>query len=232
METSKRQNRAFLLILTAVSLTHLLLLLIPLTRPSAPAHAVTKTVQLSLERKNQPEPAAPIQAAEAEIPLEAIPVPETPLIAKQTDEPDTDSIRMTEDPPEPVEESPRSSAQILSWQFDYVPRKPLFGRAEQQNQDRPDYYVRERSSLETVLNEPSLQLPFADTRVYLVDSYDPGFAGSVQRFFDEVTVPFGWTTKNNTRVQCAWILVIAGCSWGHNSLFQRKAKKREGLLPD
>ena len=232
MVTSKRQNRAFLLMLTAVSVIHLLLLLIPLTRPSAPAPASLRTLQLSLERKNHPERTAAVQAVEAESPLEAIPAPETPLIAKRTDEPDTESIRITEDPAEPVEESPRSSAQVLSWQFDYETRKPLFGRAEQQTQDRPDYYVRERSSLETVLNEPSLQLPLADTRIYLVASYDPGFAGSVQRFFDEVTVPFGWTTKNNTRIQCAWILVIAGCNWGHNSLFQRKAKKRESILPD
>ena len=78
-----------------------------------------------------------------------------------------------------------------------------------------------------MLNSPSLQLPFADKRIYLVDSYSPGFGGSVERFFDNVTVPFGWTTNNNTRVQCAWVLVFAGCNWGHVSLFHREAKRRK-----
>jgi hypothetical protein len=40
-------------------------------------------------------------------------------------------------------------------------------------------------------------------------------------------VPFGFTTKNNTRVQCVWVLVFAGCGWGHKTLFYRPAKHRE-----
>jgi len=231
MEMNNRQNRAFLLMLSAVSVAHLLVLLIPLARPSAPAPTAVKTLQLSLERKVRPEPAAPVTVMEKEIPPEAPTAPETPVIAQRAEAPEINENRTTKIPAEPVEKSPQRSAQILSWQFDYETRKPLFSREEQQVQSRPDYHIRERSNLDAVLNEPSLQLPFADTRAYLVDHYDPGFAGSMQRFFDEVTVPFGWTTKNNTRVQCAWILVIAGCSWGHNSLFHKSAKKRESVLP-
>ena len=84
--------------------------------------------------------------------------------------------------------------------------------------------------LEEVLKQPSLQLPFRDTRIDLVDSYDPGFVGGVEKFFDTVTVPFGFTTKNNTRVQCAWILVLAGCAWGDASSYynaQTRARKRK-----
>ena len=95
--------------------------------------------------------------------------------------------------------------------------------------ERPDYYVRYRPALDDVLNEPSVQLPFHDTRIYLVDHYDSGFLGGMQKFWDDVTVPFGFTTKNNTRVQCAWVLVIAGCAWGDASLFYaaQRAKKRK-----
>lgn len=129
--------------------------------------------------------------------------------------------------PEPVAQAHDPRSRILSRQFEYETPESLFGPKEPMVDGKPEYYARYRPALKQVLNEPSLQLPFRDTRVYLVDSYSAGFGGSVERFFDNVTVPFGWTTKNNTRVQCAWVLVIAGCSWGHNSLFYREARKRK-----
>lgn len=81
---------------------------------------------------------------------------------------------------------------------------------------------------ENTLRTPTpLKLPFEDTRIYLVDSYDAGLGGSIERFFDKATVPFGWTTKGGTRIQCAWLMIIAGCSWGDKELFYRKARRRE-----
>lgn len=75
-----------------------------------------------------------------------------------------------------------------------------------------------------------IQLPFVDTRIYLVDSYDAGIGGSVERFFDSVTVPFGWTTEGGLRVQCAWMMIIAGCTWGDKELFYRKAERRKEIM--
>lgn len=123
---------------------------------------------------------------------------------------------------------PVNRARVLSSQFDFENRvdEPIFGSVEQQ-EGAPDFHVRQRTSLEMVLNQPSLQLPFEDTRIYLVDSYDDGIMGGIDRFWDTVSVPFGFTTKNNTRVQCVWVLVIAGCGWGHKSLFHRPARLRE-----
>ena len=117
---------------------------------------------------------------------------------------------------------------MLSSQFDYEKfgQKALFGSVKQ-TEDSPDFYVRQRTSLEMALNQPSLQLPFEDARIYLVDSYDAGFMGGLDKFWDTVSVPFGFTTKNNTRVQCVWVLVIAGCGWGHKTLFHRPARHRE-----
>jgi hypothetical protein len=128
-------------------------------------------------------------------------------------------------PQPPEHTAPRSL--LLSRQFELDTAEPMFGAVEPTTDDRPDFYLRQRAVLEDVLNEPSLQLPFRDTRIYLVDSYSPGLGGSVERFWDGVTVPFGWTTKNNTRIQCSWVLILAGCSWGHVSLFHQKAKRRK-----
>lgn len=121
-----------------------------------------------------------------------------------------------------------NSRRILSSQFDYEHsvRRPLFGTAETKA-DETDFHFRERATLETVLNQPSLQLPFEDTRTYLVDHYEDGIMGGIEKFWDRVTVPFGFTTSNNTRVQCVWVLVIAGCGWGHKSLFHQPARYRE-----
>jgi len=144
-------------------------------------------------------------------------LPPAPVIAPQPQVPDV--VRQT-----PSENRTR----VLSSQFDFENRvdEPLFGSVKQQ-EDGPDYHVRQRTSLEMVLNQPSLQLPFEDTRTYLVDSYDDGIMGGIDRFWDTVAVPFGFTTKNNTRVQCVWVLVIAGCGWGHKTLFHRPARLRE-----
>lgn len=124
--------------------------------------------------------------------------------------------------------TPQTGRRLLSSQFDLerAVQDPLF-ESRENIEEKPDFYFRQRASLEKALNEPSLQLPFEDTRIYLVDSYDDGFIGGMDKFWDSVSVPFGFTTKNNTRVECVWVLVFAGCGWGHTSLFYQPAKRRE-----
>lgn len=222
------QNRVFALILCAATLLHVLFLLIPVARQAIMAPKNMHSVQVRLQRPAAPQPPqvpvaepAPeeIQPEPAPPQTESMLAPATPSLAVQPPSPEPE--------PEKKNEATRTGRQVLSWQFDYEPDEPLFGHGVTPSETRPDFYLRDRAGLEDVLNAPSLQLPFADTRIYLVDSYSPGVGGSVERFFDSVTVPFGWTTKNNTRVQCGWVLVFAGCSWGHVSLFHREARKRE-----
>ena len=38
----------------------------------------------------------------------------------------------------------------------------------------------------------------------------------LQRFWDKLTPEFGWRTKNRTKVQCRWVLVIVACGWGRS----------------
>lgn len=221
MRSRLAQHRSFTLLLAAVTLLHLLLLLIPVVRPLLPENTTSPTVTVRLSTQPQqetvleplpePEPPEPPPLEPAEpVELAELPAPEPEPVA-----------------PAPVEKPQISAYRILSDLREKQDMDPLVNLDTSDQEDRPDYYVRYQPSVEDIINEPSLQLPFRDTRIYLVDSYDPGFMGGVQRFFDEVTVPFGFTTKNNTRVQCAWILVIAGCSWGDVSYYYANDKARK-----
>jgi hypothetical protein len=217
----KYNNRGLRVFLTLAIIVHVAFILVPLTRKMVTPVIESRSVQVQL--------LAPPRVSEK------LPVPE-PLVDKR--EPLAPILEKLPQapiarPPPPMHESVLrpplpNSKRVLSSQFDYqnTAQTPFFGSIEQK-EDAPDFYVRQRTSLEMVLNQPSVQLPFEDTRIYLVDSYDDGIMGGIDRFWDTVSVPFGFTTKNNTRVQCVWVLVIAGCGWGHKSLFYRPARHRE-----
>lgn len=215
------KHRSFTLVFAAVTLLHLLLLLVPVVRQQAferiPAPSIAIRLSPTPTQETAPEPLPepipfeppPLEAVEpielAELPA-ADPVPET---AQEQEEPQINAYRILSDLREKQEANPLANTPIVD------------------PKEQPDYFVRAQPVLEDVINESSLQLPFRDTRIYLVDSYDPGIEGSMQRFWNKVTVPFGFTTKNNTRVQCAWILVIAGCSWGDVSYYYAKDRARK-----
>ena len=209
-----------MVILTAATLAHLFLLLIPIARQQAgePDRLPSLTVRLE-SRAVEETPAPPPEPMEPEpsplLPVKPIELAELPAPA-----------------PEPVVTGKPETPRITAYRIlDDLRRKqekdPLASRQTADPAEGRDYFVRQQPVLEDVLNPPSLQLPFRDTRIYLVDSYDPGFMGGVQKFFDDVTVPFGFTTRNNTRVQCAWILVLAGCSWGDVSYYYAKDRARK-----
>lgn len=219
-----KDNPQFLSILAVVILLHGLMLLIPAVRQAVFDPTTAPVVQVTLQRPveaEQPEPAPepepePRQPVE---PIELADLPEAPQPPRESEpEPAT-----SEPAPPPV-----SAHRIISSMAEQRERDPLSVLDAGKPTERPDYYVRYRPALDDVLNEPSMQLPFRDTRIYLVDYYDEGFLGGMERFWDNVTVPFGFTTKNKTRVQCAWIMVIAGCVWGDASMFyaRQKARKR------
>jgi len=228
MFLQRQQNRRFTIILSVVFLLHVLMLFIPVARQVAQELELVNTVRIQLTRPPPVEEAISVRPEPLVEPRSAVPpmiVPRYPVELAET--PAAPPVPVTPKDAQKDPDQPGISGWILSRQFDYERTEPLFGWAEPEAEDQPDYFVRSRSSLEDVLNQPSLQLPFPDDRIYLVDSYAPGIGGSIDRFFDEVTVPFGWTTKGNTRVQCAWVLIIAGCNWGHISLFQQKAQRRK-----
>lgn len=233
MKVRLKKDRPFVLLLAAATLLHVLALLLPVAQRAIVSPAKPDTVQVRLQRPpavtaeapetgvdTLPEPAPQPVPLERPVPLvESRP---TPALAESAAPHPTPQPAPEQSPPETRPDSSR----VLSWQFDYESKAPVFGSRDSRPGDPAEFHLRARPGLDEVLNAPSLQLPFADTRIYLVDSYSPGIGGSVERFFDGVTVPFGFTTKSNTRVQCAWVLVFAGCNWGHISLFERKARLR------
>jgi len=215
MKAWKYNNRGLWLFFAMAIVVHAVFILALRTKKMVAP--VTERPSLQVQLISHPP------AVEVEPPLEPKPLvewrePEPPTLDELPPSPVTEP-----QPPTPVvvQQPPsRNTRRLLSRQFDYE------GFA-QGSEDKPDFYPRQRASLEMVLNQPSLQLPFEDSRIYLVDSYADGIMGVIDRFWDDVTVPFGFTTKNNTRVQCVWVLVIGGCGWGHKTLFYRPAKLRE-----
>jgi len=215
MNAWKYKNRGLWLFFALAIVVHAVFILALRTKEMA----VPATEHSSLQVQLISHP----QAVEVEQPLEPEPLVEwrEPISPALDDLPPAPVT--TPQPPAPVvvQQLPSNNAKrLLSRQFDYEDFVP-------EPEDRPDFYIRQRASLEMVLNQPSLQLPFEDSRIYLVDSYADGIMGGIDRFWDDVTVPFGFTTKHNTRVQCVWVLVFAGCGWGHKTLFYRPARLRE-----
>jgi hypothetical protein len=197
MGTRNYKNRNFVLIFVLATAMHLLLLLIPVVRQQATDMATSPALTIRLSRPQAP---APQPEPPPEVLTEPAPVEPSRL------EPVTPArlAELPADEPKPATSPRFDPYQVLSDIRERQKTDPLASSHDNVPAERPDYYVYQRPVLEEVLNEPSLQLPFRDTRIYLVNTYDEGFAGSVQRFFDDVTVPFGFTTRNNTRVQCAW----------------------------
>jgi len=233
MTAGTRQNRRFGAFLLAVSLLHAALLLIPAVRQGVLQAVPAPVVAIRLQKSAPPTPVAEV-APEAVAEPEPVTRPVPPPVATEPPTParPEPTPRVAEAAPPPAEPAPPviTAHRIISDLADARRRDPL--AAPQPGPDaRPLFRAPIGASLDEVLNEPVLQLPFEDRRIYLVDSYAAGIGGSIDRFFDRVTVPFGFQTKNNLRVQCAWILVIAGCSWGDASLFYAadRARKR---VPD
>jgi len=231
MISGDRQSRRFGYFLLAAIGLHATLLLLPAVR-----HAVLEPPRAPVVQVRLQATAVEAAVVEEEAPPETLPEPPPETLPEPPAKPpplpgpppSPAPVARRAPPPEtPVEDEPAppviTAHRILDDLAEARRSDPLLGV-----DTGPAVYAPFRPSLDEVLNEPSLQLPFRDTRIYLVDSYDPGIGGSIDRFFDTVTVPFSFQTKNNTRFECAWILVIAGCAWGDASLFYAadKARKR------
>ena len=227
MNGGSRQTRRFGIFLLAAGLLHVALLLIPMARQTVleavPAPVVAVRLQKPAPKPQRPE-VEPVATPETPPPDIASSPPPPPRPEPEQKVPEAEPPPASEPEPEP----PVITAhRILSDLAEQRRRDPLASR-ETATEQRMLFQAPIGPGLDEVLNDPSLQLPFRDRRIYLVDSYAPGIGGSVDRFFDNVTVPFGFQTKNNTRIQCAWVLIFAGCAWGDASLFYAadKARKR------
>ena len=229
MRTAARHNRPLMVFLLMAIALHLLMLLVPVAREVVRRVAETDFVRVELRRPPS-IPATPQKRIPRPEPLESIPEPvKTPV--EPTVVAEAKDVEPNKIEPADVEEKPTStitSREIIARQFLMESaNRQAYIQAIDDSREMPDYFTAEKTTLEDALNQPVLHLPFRDTRIYEVAYYENGVGGAMDRFWDTVTVPFGFTTKNNTRIQCAWVLIFAGCSWGHKTLFYREAEKRK-----
>ena len=76
----------------------------------------------------------------------------------------------------------RSSVQVQ------LVSRPQAVEAEQPRESEPLLEWREPET-------PTIdELPFEDTRIYLVDSYVDGIMGGIDRFWNDVSIPFGYSS--------------------------------------
>lgn len=222
-----RDHQAFWRALGIAVLVHGLLLLIPSARQAFQHIGPPQLLRLSLIRQS---PETPAKRETSVVPAVPAPVSSRPEFPNTIEPPITRQPAPAQESGVVSEPAPEAVATLLSRQFDYeLPPDPFEGFHPEKT-EHGDFRYPERPTLEAVLQAPSVQLPFEDTRVYLVDSYDPGPVGSIDRFFDKVTVPFGFTTKHGTRVQCAWIMIVAGCAWGPEEFYKRARQARRRIL--
>lgn len=221
MSARVSQNHRMVGLLVVVTMLHSALLLIPSVREQ-----IVEPLEHTLLRVELKQPQR--IAVPAVEPPPGIVEPVPPKISELPAPPATRSlVQQQAEPAEDSSEPLVNPRQLISRQF-LMEQSERGAYLETLDAMLPveDYFARARRSLNEVLNAPIAQLPFRDSRIYEVAYYDDGFEGAVDKFFDTVTVPFGFTTKGNTRIQCAWVLIVAGCAWDNKARFYRAAKKR------
>ncbi len=219
-------NRTLLWALVGGLLVHLFVVFSPwfkADRQVAPTANLTH-IRLQLHPRPTTQAALPSPAPEiaktpppdleATDPPAALDVPDAYVAEIQPDiDPDTPLRPLAET--EAVRNDPGLAARIIA--IPYLQDKPvpvnLFPKMRASADSQSSFHFRDRPNLDSVLNPVPEQLPFADGPRFVVDSYDPGVMGNVQRFWDAVTLEKEWMTKNGTKVTCAWILIIGGCGW-------------------
>ena len=223
MNTRGQQNRRILVLLIVVTMLHSALLMIPSVREQ-----VVRPLQETLLRVDLKRP-PPVQIPTPETEVQTETIESAPAKIAERPEPAKQPVVVQQHvQPEPgVADTPINLEQLISRQFlmEESEREAYLEKLDA-NVPRADYFVRARPSLDDALNMPVVHLPFRDTRIYEVAYYEEGFGGAVDKFFDTVAVPFGFTTKGNTRVQCVWMLIVAGCVWDNKARFYRAASKR------
>ena len=93
-------------------------------------------------------------------------------------------------------------------------RKPIDIPVEFQARSGPktDFYIPEQEIhdwladlpyLDESVDKPKLEMKF----------YPEGIDGSIEKFFDKITIKKTFTTKYGTKIQCVLVGVLAACGW-------------------
>lgn len=223
-QLTKTQGRKHLVLpLLVVTALHGTLLLIPSKRQVTPAQSNITELTVRLVSQAGDETPIPADIAPpATASLEVVPT-ETPI----TDLPRQTILRAPTQPePKPpqtrkIQLEPESNAQsglaarILSSPFleESPPDSDPFAVSSEAESKTTGFRFADRSTPDSVLYPPEMDLPFADSPRLALEFYDNGLMGDFQRFRDSVTWSKTWTSKNGTKFGCALVLIIPACAW-------------------
>lgn len=211
---------------------HLIFLFLPAKKSIPDAENQRTNVELQLVKFTPPPEQQPLPDQPAEI----IPAPTEPAVEQPFPEP-PESMATAQSEPEPPIPTPgpapndqtndlenlskaekdRLTHSILARQFisEESATDKIFGKQVILQIDDPqkEFHIPVRQDMISMLDQPMPEVPFAYTPGLVRFAYDPGVKGNLQRFWDVITPEFGWRTKNGTKVECVWLLVIAACGW-------------------
>ena len=172
-----------------------------------PPIAEPKPIQQPLEELVIEQPEVPIETAAktednvvepvlkevAKIEIKPASKPQESITSKQTTTPEinsSDVLQMMQNRTS-IDITPEFQARIGNPKDFYIPKQQV-----------TDWYAN-LPYLDESVDKPKLQMKF----------YAEGLDGSIERFFDKITISKTFTTKYGTKIHCALIGVIAMCGW-------------------
>ncbi len=191
----------------------------PITPPETPPETPAEEPPAEpLERTAETTEDEPPSAA----PVEPIPLPDP-----QQQPPRREPKPVT--PPEPTETTVNSQNQAPAESPAATARKPvssgeIFLSASEYNdplelgdefkaaEPEPDYRPREWQATDWKESLPYLDEEVDKPRVAM-RFYAPGIEGSVERFFDKISIKKKFTTRYGTEIYCVYVALIVACSW-------------------
>ncbi|MGJ8664620.1 MAG: hypothetical protein ACSHWU_13265 [Marinicella sp.] len=149
--------------------------------------------------------------------IEKLPVPTEQIIkpVEQTVEQPTPTVPQEASPPQPNTKpitQPQLSAGDVLQMIENRTSIDITPEFQARTGPAKDFYIPEQEIhdwladipfLDESVDKPKLQMKF----------YAEGFTGSIEKFFDKITIKKTFTTKYGTKIHCAVIGVIAACGW-------------------
>ncbi len=174
----------------------------------------------------QPPETKPITQPVTE-PIEVEPViePETPPEIEPEVQPELEQA-VTEPAPEPSQQTesnvptpaattapkPQLKATDVMQMLNNRKSIEITSEFEARTEPAQDFYIPKPEVTDWFADVPYLDESVDKPRVEM-NFYALGFEGSIERFFDKITVSKTFTTKYGTKIHCALIGILAACSW-------------------
>ncbi len=178
-------------------------------------HVIEVKLVEQITEKKAPPPIEikPQQPTQAEIPevTQTNEVNQPPPTTSPPVEPNVPQQQQTRTPPTTPPEQLLKATDVMKMVKN---RKSLDLPTEFQARTAPakDFYIPKQQ-----VTDWRADIPFLDESVdkprLQMNFYAEGIEGSIEKFFDKITVSKTFTTKYGTKIHCAWIGIIAACGW-------------------